>query len=135
LLPLRWRVEEEQRADLRSRAHLVSRVGQLSTHLHHLGLVGRWWRRRRAAELRGQLADCRRRRERSGRRLAHLDAKLLVIDRTEHARTAWIRQARAACAWTSGAHEPHVEAVDAVDTGCGQARVPVKADPYSCRHD
>jgi hypothetical protein len=34
------------------------------------------------------------RRERSARRLAHLDAKLQVIDNTEHARAAWIRQAR-----------------------------------------
>jgi hypothetical protein len=46
------------------------------------------------AELRAELAECRRRRERSARRLAHLDAKLQVIDNTEHARAAWIAQAR-----------------------------------------
>jgi hypothetical protein len=34
------------------------------------------------------------RRERSARRLAHLDAKLQVIDNTEQARAAWIAQAR-----------------------------------------
>jgi hypothetical protein len=44
--------------------------------------------------LAGQLADCRGRRERSGRRLAQLDAKLQVIDNTEHARAAWIGRAR-----------------------------------------
>jgi hypothetical protein len=45
-------------------------------------------------ELAGQLADCRRRRERSQQRLAKLDAKLQVIDHTERARATWIRQAR-----------------------------------------
>jgi hypothetical protein len=94
LVHLRWRVEEEQRAELRSHAHLVRSEAELGTQLRHLGLVGRWWRRRRAAELAGQLAECRRRRERSARRLAHLDAKLQVIDNTEHARAAWIAQAR-----------------------------------------
>jgi hypothetical protein len=94
LVHLRWRVEEEQRAELRSHAHLVRREAQLGGLLRRLGLVGRWWRRRRAAELAGQLADCRRRRERSARRLAHLDAKLQVIDNTEHARAAWITHAR-----------------------------------------
>jgi hypothetical protein len=94
LVHLRWRVEEEQRAELRSHAHLVRREAQLSAQRRRLGLVGRWWRRRRAAELRDELADCRRRRERSQRRLAHLDAKLQVIDNTEHARAVWIRQAR-----------------------------------------
>jgi hypothetical protein len=62
--------------------------------LRHLGLVGRWWRRQRAAELASQLADCRVRRERSARRLGILDAKLQVIDNTEQARAAWIDQAR-----------------------------------------
>jgi hypothetical protein len=86
--------EEEQRAELRSHAHLVRREAQLSTQRRRLGLVGRWWRRRRAGELARQLADCRRRRDRSARRLAHLDAKLQVIDNTEHARAAWITHAR-----------------------------------------
>jgi hypothetical protein len=94
LVHLRWGVEEEQRAELRSHAHLVRREAQLSARLRRLGLVGRWWRRRRVAELRDELADCRRRRERSARRLAHLDAKLQVIDNTEHARAAWIAQTR-----------------------------------------
>jgi hypothetical protein len=94
LAQLRWRVEEEQRAELRSHACLVRIESQLGTQLHRLGLVRRWWRRGRAAELAGELADCRWRRERSARRLAHLDAKLQVIDNTEHARAAWIAQAR-----------------------------------------
>jgi hypothetical protein len=94
LVHLRWRVEEEQRAQLRSHAHLLRREAQLGTPLRRLGLVGRWGRRRRAAELASQLADCRRGRERSARRLAVLDAKLQVIDNTEHARAAWISQAR-----------------------------------------
>jgi hypothetical protein len=90
LVHLRWRVEEEQRAELRSHAHLVRSEAQLSP----LSLVGRWWRRRRTAELAAQLAHCRRRRERSARRLAQLDGKLQVIDHTEHARATWIAQAR-----------------------------------------
>ena len=94
LVHLRWQMEEEQRAELRSHAHLVRREAELGTRLRRLGLVGRWWRRRRAAELASQLADCRVRRERSARRLVLLDAKLQVIDNTEHARAAWIRQAR-----------------------------------------
>jgi hypothetical protein len=94
LVHLRWQVEEEQRAELRSHAHLMRREAQLGTQLHRLGLVGRWWRRGRAAELAGELADCRVRRERSARRLAHLGAKLQVVDNTEHARSAWIAQAR-----------------------------------------
>jgi hypothetical protein len=94
LAHLRWQVEEEQRAELRSHAHLVRAEAHLGAQLRHHGLAGRWWHRRRVAELRGQLADCRTRRERSQRRLAHLDAKLQVIDNTEHARGAWIRHAR-----------------------------------------
>jgi hypothetical protein len=93
LVHLRWRMEEEQR-ELRSHAHLVRREAELGTRLRRLGLVGRWWRRRRAAELASQLADCRVRRERSARCLVLLDAKLQVIDNTEQARAAWIRQAR-----------------------------------------
>jgi hypothetical protein len=94
LAHLRWRVEEEQRAELRSHAHLVRSEAQLGAQLRRLGLVGRWRRCGQAAELAGQLADCRRRQERSARRLAQLDAKLQVIDHTEHARSAWISQAR-----------------------------------------
>jgi hypothetical protein len=94
LAHLRWRVEERQRAELRSHAHLVRTEAQLSGLRRRLGLVGRrWWHRQRAVELAGQLAECRRRRERSQQRLAHLDAKLQVIDHTEHARAAWIAQA------------------------------------------
>jgi hypothetical protein len=94
LAQLRWRVEEEQRAELRSHAHLVRTEAQLGAQRRRLGLVGRWWRHRRARELAGQLVDCRQRRERSQRRLAHLDAKLQVIDNTEHARAVWITHAR-----------------------------------------
>jgi hypothetical protein len=94
LAHLRWRVEEEQRAELRSHAHLVRREAQLGGLRRRLGLVGRLWRRRRAAELRAELAECRRRRERSQARLAQLDAKLQVIDNTEYARAAWITRAR-----------------------------------------
>jgi hypothetical protein len=91
---LRWRVEEEQRAELRSHAHLVRTEGQLGAQRRRLGLIARVWHRGRVVGLRDELADCRRRRERSGQRLAHLDAKLQVVDRTEHARAAWITHAR-----------------------------------------
>jgi hypothetical protein len=91
---LRWRVEEEQRAELRTHAHLVRAEAQLDGEHRRLGPVGRWWQHDRVVGLRRELADYRRRRERSGRRLAHLDAKLQVIDRSEHARAAWIAQAR-----------------------------------------
>jgi hypothetical protein len=94
LVHLRWEVEEEQRAELRSHAHLLRREAQLGALLGRQGVVRRWWRRRRAGELAGQLGDCRRWRERSQRRLAYLSAKLLVIDNTEQARAAWITQAR-----------------------------------------
>jgi len=95
LVHLRWQMEEEQqRAELRSHAQLMRREVQLGTRLRRLGLVGRWWRRRRAAELASELADCRVRRERSARRLALLDAKVQVIENTERARVAWIGQAR-----------------------------------------
>jgi hypothetical protein len=94
LTHMRWQMEEEQRAELRSHAHLVRREAQLGGRLRRLGLVGRWWRRQRAAELASQLADCRVRRERSARRLGLLGAKLQVIDNTEHARATWVRQAR-----------------------------------------
>jgi hypothetical protein len=94
LTQLRWAVEEEQRAELRSHAGLVRTEAQLGGLRRRLGLVGRWWRRRRAAELAGQLADCRRRRQQLQRRLVHLDAKLQVIDNTERARAMWIRRAR-----------------------------------------
>jgi hypothetical protein len=94
LAPLRWRVTEEQRAELRSHAHLVRTEAKLSVKWRRLELTGRWWCRGPAAKLRDELSDCRRRRERSGLRLAHLDAKLQVIDRNEHSRNAWIAQAR-----------------------------------------
>jgi hypothetical protein len=94
LAHLRWRVEEEQRAELRSYAHLFRTEAHLGAQRRRYGLIVRLWRRRRAVELRDELADCRRRRERSQRRLAHLDAKLQVIDNTEHARGAWIVGAR-----------------------------------------
>jgi hypothetical protein len=90
----RWRVEEEQRAELRTHAHLVRAEAQLGAQHRRLGPVGRWWQHGRVTGLREELADCRARRERSGRRLAHLDAKLQVIDRAEHARAAWITNAR-----------------------------------------
>jgi hypothetical protein len=91
---LRWRVEEEQRAELRTHAHLARAEAQLDGEHRRLGPVARWWQHDRVVGLRGELADYRRRRERSGRRLAHLDAKLQVIDRSEHVRAAWIAQAR-----------------------------------------
>jgi hypothetical protein len=94
LVQLRWRVEEEQRAELRSHAHLVRTEAWLVAQQRRLGLIGRVWQRGWAARLGAELADCRRRREWSGQRLAHLDAKLQVINRAEHARSAWIAQAR-----------------------------------------
>jgi hypothetical protein len=94
LMHFRWRVEEEQRAEPRSHAHLVRTEAQLDAQRHRLGLLGWVCDHGRLARLGEELAACRRRRERSGRRLAHLDAKLQVIDRTEHARAAWIAQAR-----------------------------------------
>jgi hypothetical protein len=92
LAQLRWQVEEQQRAELRSHAHLVRTEIHLDAEQRRYRLA--WWRHRQVAELAGQLTECRRRRERSGRRLAHLDAKLQVIDRAEHARATWIAQAR-----------------------------------------
>ena len=94
LVHLRWRVEEEQRAELRSHAHLVRTEAHLGAQRRRLGLLDWAWHRGRVAGLRAELADCRQRRERSERRLAHLDTKLQVIDRTEHARAAWIVQVR-----------------------------------------
>jgi hypothetical protein len=87
-------VEEEQRADLRSHAHLVRTEAHLGGLLRRYGLVGRWWRYRQVAELRGRLVQCRRRRERSERRLAFMDAKLQVIQGAEQARAVWLTQAR-----------------------------------------
>jgi hypothetical protein len=92
LVHLRWRVEEEQRAELRSHAHLVRTEAHLDTQRRRLGLLGWVCDRGRVARLGEELAECRRRRKRSGRRLAHLDAKLQVIDRAEYARAAWIAQ-------------------------------------------
>src|SRR6266540_3170345 len=86
--------QAEQLGELRGHAHQVRTEHQLRGLLRDVGLVGRWWRRGRVAELRGRLADCRQRRERAERRLAYLDAKLLVIQRTEQARGAWLAGAR-----------------------------------------
>jgi hypothetical protein len=94
LVHLRWRVEEEQRGELRGHAHLVRTEAALGTRLRCFGQVGRWRHRRQVAELRGQLASRRTQRERSERRLAYLDAKLQVIARAEQARAAWITSAR-----------------------------------------
>jgi hypothetical protein len=91
---LRWRVEEEQRGELRGHAHLVRTEAALGARLRCLGQLGRWWHRRQVAELRGQLTDHRTQRERSEQRLAYLDAKLQVIARAEQARAAWITDAR-----------------------------------------
>jgi hypothetical protein len=90
----RWRVEEVQRGELRSHGHLVRAETQLRAEVRRLGVAGRWWRRRQAAELQMRLGACRTRREWSQRRLACLDAKLQVIEATNHARTAWITGAR-----------------------------------------
>jgi hypothetical protein len=94
LAQLRSRVEETQRAELRSHAHLFRTEAHLGTQRRRLGLLDWAWHRGRVAGLRAELADCRQRRERSERRLAHVDTKLQVIDRTEHARAAWIVQVR-----------------------------------------
>jgi hypothetical protein len=94
LLHLRWRVEEERRAELRGHAHLVRTEAHLGAQLRRSSLILRLWRHRQVAELRGKLAQCRTLRERSQRRLAFMDAKLQVIQRAEHARTAWIGGAR-----------------------------------------
>src|SRR6266545_2474244 len=96
-------------AELATRIHPGSELGELAAGLddHALGV----WReaaaslvevcppslvhlRWQVAEVRGRLADCRQRRERAERRLAYLDAKLLVIQRTEQARGAWLAGAR-----------------------------------------
>jgi len=94
LLQLRWRVEEEQRGEQRGHAHLVRTEAHLGAQLRRSSLLVRLWCRRQVAELRGRLADCRRLRERSERRLAFMDAKLQVIQRAEQARAAWIADAR-----------------------------------------
>jgi len=93
LLPWRWRVEEEQRAELHGHAHLVRTEAHLGGGLRHLGVASRLRHRGRVGRLRGELATCRTLRERSETRLAFLDAKLLVIDRTEQARAAWMHDA------------------------------------------
>lgn len=94
LAHLGWRVEEEQRGELRGHAHLVRAEAHLGVQLHRSSLLVRLWRYRQVAELRGRLARCRRLREVSQRRLAILDAKLQVIQRAEQARAAWIAGAR-----------------------------------------
>jgi hypothetical protein len=129
LAQLRWRVEEEQRAELRSHACLVRIESQLGTQLRRLGLVRRWWRRGRAAELASQLADCRRRREQAERRLAVLEAKLAVIEATEQARMVWIAQARevlvrgvAAARVLADQHPQQDAAVEAARPAAGDGR-------------
>jgi hypothetical protein len=94
LWQLRWRVEEEQRGELRGHAHLVRTEAHLGAQLRRYSLILRLWHRRKVAELHGKLADCHRLRERSQRRLASMDAKLQVIQRAEQARAAWIADAR-----------------------------------------
>jgi hypothetical protein len=94
LTHLRWRVEEEQRGELRGHAQLVRTEAALGARLRRFGLLGQWWHRGKVAELRGQVADRRNLRERSERRLAYLDAKLQVIERAGHARAAWIADSR-----------------------------------------
>jgi|SRR5215211_109292 hypothetical protein len=94
LTHLRWPVEEIQRGELRSHAQLVRAETQLAARLGRFGLVRRLWHRRHLAVLAGQLVDCRRRRQQAERRLALLEAKLVVIAATEHARVVWIAQAR-----------------------------------------
>ncbi|SRR6266508_100264 len=128
LAHLRWRVEEEQRAELRSHAHLVRTEAHLGAQRRHYGLAGRWWRRRRAAELRDRLDDCRGLRERSERRLADLDAKLQVIDNTEHVQGAWITHARevlvrgvAAAQVLAERDQQHRDGEQAVDRPAGPA--------------
>jgi hypothetical protein len=93
LLPWRWRVEEEQRAELRGHAHLVRAEAHLGGVLRRLSVASRLRHRGRVGRLRGELATCRTLRERSETRLAFMDAMLLVIDRTEQARAAWIHDA------------------------------------------
>jgi hypothetical protein len=94
LLQLRWRVEEEQRGELRGHAHLVRSEAALGAQLCRHSLILRLWRRHQVAQLRVKLADFRRLRERSQRRLAFMDAKLQVIQRAEHVQAAWIAGAR-----------------------------------------
>jgi hypothetical protein len=93
LLSWRWRVEEEQRAELRGHGHLVRSEAHLGGVLRRLGMASRLRHRGRVGRLRGELATCRTLRERSETRLAFMDAKLLVIDRTEQARATWIHNA------------------------------------------
>jgi hypothetical protein len=90
---LRGWVEEERRAELRSHARLARTEAALAAQVAGFGLARRLRYRREAAELRGRLASCRRRRERSEARLGWLAAKLQVIDTAEQARNGWLADA------------------------------------------
>jgi len=94
LTRFRWRVEEDERGELRGHAQLTRTEVQLGAQLRQLGVAGRWWHRRQVAELSRQLVAFRTRREWSQRRLTYLDAKLQVIEATTQARAAWITGAR-----------------------------------------
>jgi hypothetical protein len=129
LAHLRLRVEEARRGELRGHAQLVRAETQLAGRLGRFGLAGRLWRRRHLAVLSAQLGDCRRRRQQAERRLALLEAKLAVIEATEHARTVWIAQAHevlvrgVAAAQVLADHHPHQDAtVQVLRQGGGGSR-------------
>jgi hypothetical protein len=129
LAHLRWQIEETQRSELRSHAQLVRVEIQLACQLRRFGLVRRLWHRRHLGVLSAQLSDCRRRREQAERRLALLEAKLVVIEATEQARTAWIAEARevlvrgVAAARVLADHHPHQNpAVEALRPAGGDGR-------------
>jgi hypothetical protein len=119
LAHLRWQVVETRHSELRSHAQLVRAETQLAARLGRFGLARRLWHHRHLPVLRGQLGDCRRRREQAERRLALLDAKLVVIEATERARTVWIAQAHevlvrgVAAAQVLANDYPHKKAVEA----------------------
>src|SRR5512133_3815043 len=113
LADLRGPVEGTRRSELRGYAQLVRAETQLAGRLRRFGPARRLWYRRPLGVLAGQLADCRRRRQQAERRLALLKAKLMVIEATGQARTAWIAQARqvlvrgVAAARVLADHHPH----------------------------
>jgi hypothetical protein len=90
-LHLRERVEEERRAELRSRGHLVRTEAQLGARLARFGLLGRLLLHRgEVVDLRSKVTNCQQLGNRSEQRLGWLKAKLEVIDRAERARAAWM---------------------------------------------
>jgi hypothetical protein len=89
LAHLRPRVVDEQRAELRARAHLLRERIILARELRGLRLLQRC-RRSALAEGRAELASCDRRLRTCEARLAALGAKLQVITAAERARDAWI---------------------------------------------